>query len=117
MECGALLWGDEILAQRINRNLEVNLRIALVAAAMGWTVPVYAHSWYPYECCFGKDCHEADTVTEMPDGSAQVAVGNEMITVPRSFKRRASPDFHYHLCYGKLPGKTVVYCFFEPTSS
>jgi hypothetical protein len=78
---------------------------------------VYAHSWYPYECCRGKDCHEADTVVELPDGSAQVTVGSETITVPRSFKRRSSQDFRYHLCYGKLPGKTVVYCFFEPTSS
>lgn len=95
----------------------MNEKITLFAAAAVWIAPAQAHSWYPYECCFNKDCHEADTVLEMPDGSAQVTVGNDMILVPRSFKRRMSPDFHYHLCYGRLPGQTVVYCFFEPASS
>ena len=93
------------------------MRIVLIAAITTLACPAYAHSWYPMECCAGKDCHEADAVTEMPDGSAQVLVGNQTILVPRSQKRRQSPDVHYHVCYGTYQQATFIYCFFQPAES
>jgi hypothetical protein len=90
------------------------LKIALFAATLVLAVPAYAHSWYPPECCSGQDCREADMVTELPDGSAKVQVGTDTVVVPRSLKRRMSPDGHYHLCYRKWIDSTVVHCFFEP---
>jgi hypothetical protein len=93
------------------------MKIMLFAATVASILPVQAHSWYPMECCSGQDCHEADMVTEMPDGSAKVQVGNDTILVPRSLKRRTSPDAHYHLCYHKWSDSTVVHCFFEPAQA
>ncbi len=93
------------------------MKITLLAAAIALTVPAHAHSWYPMECCAGKDCHEADMVTELPDGSAQVRIGSETILVPRSQKRRQSHDVHYHLCYGSYQQATFIYCFFQPAES
>jgi hypothetical protein len=90
------------------------LKIALIAVTLLSVLPALAHSWYPTECCSGQDCREADSVTELPDGSAKVQVGNDIIIVPRSLKRRQSPDGHYHLCYRKWTDSTVVHCFFEP---
>ena len=95
----------------------LNVKIAVLAAAIPWIVPAHAHSWYPVECCAGTHCHETDRVRELPDGSAQVQVGNETIVVPRGLKRRTSPDEHYHLCYGQWDGVAVVYCFFEPAQA
>jgi hypothetical protein len=90
----------------------------LFAAIAGLAVPgVHAHSWYPMECCAGQDCHETDMVTEMPDGSAKVQVGNDVVVVPKSMKRRQSPDGHYHLCYRKWGDSTIVHCFFQPASA
>ncbi len=93
------------------------MKIALSAAAFALIVPAHAHSWYPMECCAGKDCHEADAVTELPDGSAQVRIGSETILVPRSQKRQQSPDVHYHVCYGTFQQTTFIYCFFQPAES
>jgi hypothetical protein len=53
----------------------------------------------------------------MPDGSAKVQVGTDTIIVPRSQKRRQSPDGHYHLCYSKWQDSTVIHCFYEPAQS
>jgi hypothetical protein len=93
------------------------LKFVLLATTIATILPAQAHSWYPMECCSGQDCHEADRVTELPDGSANVQVGSETIVVPRSLKRRASPDGHYHLCYRKWSDSTVVRCFFEPAQA
>jgi hypothetical protein len=56
------------------------MKIMLFAATVASILPVQAHSWYPMECCSGQDCHEADMVTEMPDGSAKLV---EKTHVPR----------------------------------
>jgi hypothetical protein len=77
-------------------------------------VPAHAHSWYPKECCTEKDCHETDSVKELPNGDTEVKVGSDMMTVPHGLKRRKSPDQHYHICYGTLHDSIVIYCFFEP---
>ncbi len=92
----------------------MKVKFVLFAAAIAWIVPAHAHLWYPKECCNDKDCHEADNVTEMPDGSAQVRVGGDTMSVPRRLKRRKSLDEHYHVCYGKVNGAISVYCFFQP---
>jgi hypothetical protein len=93
------------------------LKILLFAITLVPVLPAQAHSWYPAECCSGQDCREADMVTELPDGSAKVQVGNDTVVVPRSLKRRISPDGHYHLCYRKWTDSTIVHCFFEPAQA
>ena len=76
--------------------------------------PVLAHSWYPRECCNDKDCLPADSVKELPGGDAEVRVGNDVMIVPRSLKRRKSKDERFHVCYDRINGAVSVFCFFEP---
>lgn len=90
------------------------MRNLLFALSLALTSLAQAHSWYPTECCSGEDCHEADSVTELPDGNSKVQVGSDIVIVPRTLKRRMSPDGHYHVCYHKWSDSTVVPCFFEP---
>jgi hypothetical protein len=102
---------------RLRASRRSTLKIILFVVTLVFVPPAQAHSWYPLECCSGQDCYEADFVTEMPDGSAKVQVGQDTVVVPRSLKRRTSPDGHYHLCYRKWSDSTVVRCFFEPAQA
>jgi hypothetical protein len=91
------------------------VKLALICTSFLLTVPMKVHSWYPPECCAGHHCHVADSVAELPDGNIRVQVGDDTVTVPRSFSRRLSPDGHYHLCYMRDSGiGLVIFCFYEP---
>lgn len=72
--------------------------------------PAFAHSWYPPECCSGKDCWPIPTasVTKVPGG--YVLDNGEFI--PES-KAREGRDENYHIC--RYPFPTVI-CFFKPFS-
>ena len=95
----------------------MNVKVLGFAALFAFIAPVQGHSWYPMECCAGHDCHETDNVTELPDGTAKVQIGNDIVIVPRSLERRQSPDSHYHVCYSKWMGGTMVRCFYEPAQA
>jgi len=79
------------------------------------TLLLFVHSWYPMECCGGKDCRPADTVERKADGSFEVRVGKDTFSIPESFERRPSQDGNYHICYGRLfDAAPFVSCFFIP---
>ncbi len=95
----------------------MKVKVIIFAALLAVMLPAHGHSWYPLECCSGHDCHETDEVTEMPDGTAKVKVGDDVVVVPRSLQRRQSPDEHYHVCYSKWQDSTVIRCFYQPAQA
>ncbi len=97
--------------KRTRKEAKMNISVLLFSGIMA------AHSWYPYECCHEKDCHEANEFIELPNGDAKARVGSESIEVPSSFKRRSSKDEHYHVCYGRLYGRINLYCVFQPLTA
>ena len=60
--------------------------------------PVTAHSWYPKRCCHDMDCHPADTVHRLPDGTLVLSRGAIRVRVPQGFPIEASPDGRSHFC-------------------
>jgi hypothetical protein len=84
--------------------------------------PVWAHSWYPWECCSATDCApiEPTTVRETPNGYVvTVAPGSHPmwgaerqapLTVQIPYGRaKASPDGKWHLCINAQGG---LLCFY-----
>jgi hypothetical protein len=75
-------------------------------------VTLLAHSWYPQECCNGRDCGPID--------SSRVQVTETGYIVDGMWKydfkaARLSEDNHYHLCQATT-GMPLAppYCFFAP---
>jgi hypothetical protein len=77
-----------------------------------------AHSWYPTECCSGKDCTVADGLIRTPAGDLEVIVGAARVFVPRTFAVRPSPDGHIHVCFTvdetRIP---IPVCLFLPSGA
>lgn len=63
------------------------------------TISAAAHSWYPIECCSGKDCMPADAVRTDANGDYDVVIGMRHVRVPRAFRARPSPDNRPHICF------------------
>ena len=61
------------------------------------TVLIFVHSWYPVECCGGKDCHAVPTgvVQELRDGVKVPGFPLMYYTDPRL---RWSEDGEDHVC-------------------
>lgn len=84
--------------------------------------PVWAHSFYPWECCSGHDCApiQPTTVRETPAGYViTVAPGSHpmwgkdkpeplIVTVPYG-KAKPSPDGQWHLC---INSSGQLLCFY-----
>lgn len=100
--------------------LSIFALLALAACVAGQ--PVYAHDWYPYECCSGRDCApiSAETVTASRHGFLiTVAPGGHPmwpaskpapLNVDAGYgKAKTSPDGKFHLC---IDGEGRVLCFF-----
>lgn len=70
------------------------IRAFLVAALPAPTF-AYAHSWYPYECCSGKDCKPVacDEIEELKDGTFRY----DGVTFAKS-SERPSQDSKCHVC-------------------
>jgi hypothetical protein len=75
-----------------------SLLLALVLA-LSTARPADAHSWYPKECCSGRDCMVADRMITDSLGSKSIIVGPYRILVPRGFVPRPSPDGRIHACF------------------
>lgn len=73
------------------------------------------HSWYPAECCSGKDCFVATAMMRTVSGEITVWADGHTIHLPRSFPARPSPDSDVHICFEidetKIP---VAKCLFLP---
>lgn len=72
---------------------------------------VFAHEWYPMECCHDKDCapYPSDQVKETPNGYT-LATGEFIARKAVRF----SPDGHFHLC--RHESTNTILCFFVPNN-
>lgn len=85
------------------------------------SLPVQAHSWYPWECCGGRDCAPVQDTTRAvtKDGVMRLVVTSKYgkAVVPDSLPRRQSRDTRMHICmrYDAF-GDLKVICLFVPPS-
>mgnify|MGYP001163395144 FL=1 len=87
----------------------------VVAFAIAWATAAIAHSWYPIECCSGRDCMRVDRVERTPDGGMIMIVGRIRVQVPKGFTQRPSRDNDAHVCVRKNgDGSYVPRCVFIP---
>jgi hypothetical protein len=116
---------EETLIVGIGQAGLARARILLLAALATATplVWAHAHSWYPAECCSGRDCMLADDVTTDTGGRRIVVVGDQRIVIPIGFTPKTSPDGRVHICFraidGELDNSTFLMpiCLFVPTQS
>jgi hypothetical protein len=74
-----------------------------------------AHSWYPSECCDGRDCMRVDRVEYTDDGGMKFSVGGIVIQIPKGFTQRPSRDNDTHVCVRKNgDGSFAPRCVFIP---
>ncbi|MFO7298303.1 MAG: hypothetical protein DIU63_13320 [Proteobacteria bacterium] len=107
-----------ILGQSESSRMLVNYVLRLGAFLVLATVPLTvstAHSWYPIECCSGRDCMRVDRVEHMPDGAMLMFAGNIRVRVPKGFTQRPSRDNDTHVCVRENgDGTYVPRCVFVP---
>ena len=77
-------------------------------------------SWYPPECCHGRDCRPVATIKSAPLGLWMTTVDGFTVLVGPRDQRRPSLDQRWHICMG--PGEMddagpQIYCIFEPPNS
>lgn len=86
--------------------------------------PVYAHSWYPYDCCSDRDCWPMGLDSDAREPDPSIVPGGYLtydgVFVPES-ATRASLDGRYHICRrgGTLTGTVIApaqkpFCLFVP---
>jgi hypothetical protein len=75
---------------------------------------VAAHSWYPKRCCHDMDCHPADRVHSLPDGTLVLSRGAILVRAPRSFPIEASPDGRAHFWVFESGWDLEARCVFLP---
>lgn len=95
------------------------LLLLAVVLALDAAFPANAHSWYPEECCSGRDCMAADKMIRDSWGSNVVIVGPYRILIPSDYVPRPSPDGQIHICFivdgeGSIP---EFRCLFTPAQS
>lgn len=99
---------------------KVMLAIPVIAAII---YPVYAHDWYPMECCSGMDCAPVEKVERIPDPSNPTALPLLLVTtkhgtvaIPTNFPLRQSQDNRMHVCMrpSQTPGVNRLLCVFIP---
>lgn len=76
----------------------VRLGVAALAIGMLAGTGARAHSWYPIECCQGKDCMRVDRIEQTADGGMLMFAGSLQVRVPRGFTQRPSRDNDAHVC-------------------
>lgn len=85
--------------------------LAIFCGFVGLVVTdAWGHSWYPGECCSGRDCAPlADSTVEEIAAGFLIKTTGEVVPFKES---RPSPDGRYHLCRSESTGKRL--CFFHP---
>jgi hypothetical protein len=98
-----------------------SIRLAAAAAILvAMTVPAWAHSWYPLECCSGNDCEPIppESFSESPEGwtfhfCSRTRPGLCIHGFMKRGREKISQDGQYHLCFSA----TTIYCFFVPVNT
>lgn len=70
--------------------------------------PAFGHSWYPANCCSGRDCDVLSESRVAPHGSGYIV--DQRFIVPASQVRR-SMDGRFHGCF---PTPNELRCFWAP---
>ena len=97
----------EVLSPR-SVALAVGMALVSISAAT-------AHSWYPVECCDGRDCMRVDRVEHAEDGGMRFSAGGMVIQIPKGFTQRPSRDNDTHVCVRKNgDGSFAPRCVFIP---
>jgi hypothetical protein len=96
-------------------NVTISTMLSLAAAVVLWSGPASAHSWYPKECCSGKDCAPVEKTTwfvPLGGGLPQLVVTSAVGTaiVPHDFPVRESKDGRMHVCIQDV----WIVCLFVP---
>ena len=87
-----------------------------IGLACGMTGDASAHSWYPVECCDGRDCMRVDLVEPTSDGGMRLTAGDVKVQIPKGFTQRPSRDNDTHVCVRKNgDGSFVPRCVFVPS--
>lgn len=95
--------------------------LAAILLPITGSFPAQAHSWYPWECCSGRDCAPVRDMTRTvsKDGVMRLIVTSKhgKAIVPRELPRRPSQDARMHVCmrYDAF-GDLKVICLFVPPS-
>jgi hypothetical protein len=98
--------------------------LSAMALSLAIQSPVFAHEWYPMECCHGRDCAPVESVETLApastNGLATLVVTTKYGTaiVPPDFPRRESKDNRMHACMRQgATGRIHLLCFFVPPPS
>lgn len=99
-----------MVVSHVLRSGAIALAIATASAAAAT-----AHSWYPVECCDGRDCMRVDRMEQTPDGGMLMFAGSVRVQVPRGFTQRPSRDNDAHICVRQNgDGTYAPRCVFIP---
>jgi hypothetical protein len=79
--------------------------LKLILAFFLFTTPALSHSWYPSDCCSGKDCKpvECDQLVETRNG---IVYKDKLFTRD---KIRPTQDFNCHICMNEELGPLCVF--------
>lgn len=69
----------------------------------------------PKRCC--RDCHAAETVQRLPDGTLELSRGSVRVRVPVTFPVEVSPDGEAHFCVWESGWGFEARCVFLPADS
>jgi hypothetical protein len=77
--------------------------IAIVVSTVHLCSPAGGHSWYPQECCSGRDCAPVEKINWLVlanDGLPQLVVTSAIGTavIPHDMPERGSKDGRMHVC-------------------
>jgi hypothetical protein len=111
----------------IHKNLIYGaIALIVLAIALLWAVMALAHSWYPLDCCSGRDCHpvpcaEISQKRERGmEGYSWTGVRYldryqpDSIWFPKMW-HRYSPDGKCHVCFSYGQTQTAIpRCIFTP---
>jgi len=96
-------------------NYFARLGAMFVLLATASSTVATAHSWYPIECCSGRDCMRVDRVERTSDGGMRMFAGSIQVQVPKGFTQRPSRDNDTHVCVRENgDGTYVPRCVFVP---
>lgn len=86
--------------------------------------PVWAHSWYPYDCCSDRDCWPMGADADAKEPDPRIVPGGYLTHDGHFMAQRdtrPSRDGRFHTCRagGSLTGKLITpsggpFCLFVP---
>lgn len=88
------------------------IAIIVLAIAALWAATALAHSWYPPDCCAGKDCKPIACNALTIEGRIIVYREQEQLYFADVRNTRISPDELCHICI--WPGTKTIRCLFTP---